>query len=103
ASIPEVMDDSWNVFQITDEEALLINEVIENVMKDDGIVALIINNIDNNLFLETYRNTLKQRIVNYYLDHNWDERLFEGPYVSPGGIIEYIVQAVFRLCRSKAA
>lgn len=103
ASIPEVMDDLRNVFQITDEEALLINEVIENVMQDDGIVTLIINNIDNRLFLEAYRNTLKQRIVNYYLDHNWDERLIEGPYVSPGGIIEYIVQAVFRLCRSKAA
>lgn len=103
ASIPEVMDDLRNVFQITDEEALLINEVIENVMQDDGIVTLIINNIDNRLFLEAYRNTLKQRIINYYLDHNWDERLIEGPYVSPGGIIEYIVQAVFRLCRSKAA
>jgi len=103
ASIPEVMDDLRNVFQITDEEALLINEVIEEVMQDDGIVTLIINNIDNTMFLEAYRNTLKQRIINYYLDHNWDERLIEGPYVSPGGIIEYIVQAVFRLCRNKAA
>jgi len=81
----------------------LINEVIEEVMKDDGIVTLIINNIENRLFLEAYRSTLKQRIINYYLDHNWDERLIEGPYVSPGGIIEYIVQAVFRLCRNKAA
>ena len=103
ASIPEVMDDLRNVFQISDEEALLINEVIEEVMKDESIVTLITNNIYNKLFLDTYRNTLKQRIINYYLAHNWDERLIEGPYVSPGGIIEYIVQAVFMLCRSKAA
>ncbi len=103
ASITEVMQDLRRVFQITDDEALLINEVIEEVMKDDSIVTLIINNIDNKLFLEAYRNTLKQRIINYYLDHNWDERLIEGPYVSPGGIIEYMVQAIIRLCKSKAA
>ena len=103
ASIPEVMADLRTVFQISDEEALLINEVIEEVMKDESIVTLITNNIYNKLFLDTYRNTLKQRIINYYLAHNWDERLIEGPYVSPGGIIEYIVQAVFMLCRSKAA
>jgi type I restriction enzyme, R subunit len=103
ASIPEVMEDLRTVFQITDEEALLINEVIEEVMKDDSIVTLIVNNIDNSLFLDAYRNTLKQRIINYYLDHNWDERLIEGPYVSPGGIIEYIVQSVYRMCKTKAA
>ena len=103
ASIPEVMEDLRTVFQITDEEALLINEVIEEVMKDDSIVTLIINNIDNRLFLDAYRNTLRQRIINYYLAHNWDERLIEGPYVSPGGIIEYIVQSVIRLCKVKAA
>jgi type I restriction enzyme, R subunit len=103
ASIPEVMEDLRTVFQITDEEALLINEVIEEVMKDDSIVTLIVNNINNTLFLEAYRNTLKQRIINYYLDHNWDERLIEGPYVSPGGIIEYIIQSIMKLCKSKAA
>jgi len=102
-SIPEVMENLRTVFQITDEEALLINEVIEEVMKDDSIVTLIVNNIDNSLFLDAYRNTLKQRIINYYLDHNWDERLIEGPYVSPGGIIEYIVQSVYRMCKTKAA
>jgi len=103
ASIPEVMADLRTVFQINDEEALLINNVIEEVMKDESIVTLIVNNLDNRLFLESYKNTLKQRIINYYLDHNWDDRLIDGPYVSPGGIIEYIVQAVFRLCSSKAA
>lgn len=103
ASIPEVMEDLRKVFQISDKEALLINEVIEELMKVDDIVTLIINNINNSLFLEAYRNTLKQRIINYYLDHNWEERLIEGPYISPGGIIEYIVQAVFELCRNKAA
>lgn len=103
ASIPEVMEDLKTVFQISDEEALLINEVIEEAMKDESVVSLIVNNIENKLFLETYRNTLKQRIINYYLDHNWDERLIEGPYVSSGGIIEYIVQAVFRLCKTKVA
>ncbi len=103
ASIPEVMADLRTVFQITDEEALLINEVIEEVMKDESIVTLIVNNLDNRLFLESYKNTLKQRIINYYLDHNWDDRLIEGPYVSPGGIIEYIVQSVIRLCKTQAA
>ncbi len=102
-TIPEVLDDLRIFFQITDEEALLINEVIETIMKDKNIVSLIINNLDNKLFLETYKNTLKQRIINYYLDHNWDERLIEGPYVSPGGIIEYIVQAVIALCKNPAA
>lgn len=103
ASITEVMEDLRMLFQISDEEAILINEMIEEVMKDESVVNLIINNINNKLFLETYKHTLKQRIINYYLDHNWDERLIEGPYVSPGGIIEYIVQAVFKLCSNIAA
>ncbi len=102
-SIPEVMTSLRTVFQISDKEALLINEVIEEVMKDERVVTLIVNNIDNRLFLESYKNTLKQRIINYYLDHNWDDRLIEGPYISPGGIIEYIVQSVIRLCRMQVA
>jgi len=103
ASIPEVMEDLRTIFQITDEEAILINEVIEVLMKDDSIVTLIINNLDNHLFLESYKYTLRQRIYNYYFDKNSDDRLTEGPYVSPGGIIEYIIQAVFRMCKTQAA
>ena len=72
-------------------------------MQDSDVVNLIINNLSNRLFFETYRNTLKQRVINYYLAHNWEERLIEGPYVSPGGIIEYIVQSIIKLCESKAA
>jgi type I restriction enzyme, R subunit len=103
ASIPEVMEDLRTIFQITDEEAILINEVIEVVMKDESIVSDIVNNLNNQLFLESYKNILKQRIINYYLDHNWDDRLIEGPYISPGGIIEYIVQAVYKMCKTQAA
>ena len=102
-TIPKVMVDLHKTFQISDEEALLINEVIEVVMKDEEVVNLIINNIDNKLFIDNFRNTLKQRIINYYLAHDWDDRLIEGPYVSPGGIIEYIVQSVIQLCKSKVA
>jgi hypothetical protein len=97
------MEDLRDAFQITDEEALLINEVIEELMKDNSIVILISNNINNKLFLDSYRHILQERIINYYVAHNWDERLMEGPYVSPGGIIEYIVQSVIMLCKSQAA
>jgi type I restriction enzyme R subunit len=103
ASIPEVMEDLRTVFQISDEEAILINEVIEEILKDDRAVEIIINNINNSLFMNNYKHILTERIYNFYLDHNWDERLKEGPYVSPGGIIEYIVQSVIRLCKSQVA
>lgn len=102
-SIPEVMNDLRTIFQISDEEAILINEVIEEIMNDNNIVTLIINNLSNSLFIENYRNTLKEKIIEYYLNHNWEERLIEGPYINPGGIIEYIVQSVIRLCEAKAA
>ncbi len=102
-TISEVLDDLRTRFQISDTEAVLINAVIDEIMKDENVVTLIINNIENNLFLDPYRNTLKQRIINYYLEHDWDERLIGGPYVSPGGIIEYIVQSVILLCKSQAA
>ncbi len=103
ASIPAVMEDLRTVFQITDEEAILINEVIEELMKDKDIVSLIVNNLNNKLFLDNYRTTLRDRIIDFYLAHNWEERLIEGPYVSPGGIIEYIVQSVIRLCETQVA
>jgi type I restriction enzyme R subunit len=103
ASIPEVMADLRALFQITDEEAILINEVIDELMKDTNVVTNIVNNLNNPLFMNSYYNTLKQRVINYYLNHNWEERLIEGPYVSAGGIIEYIVQSVVRLCSTQAA
>lgn len=102
-SIPEVMQDLKTSFQISDEEAILINQVVEELMKDQLMVKIIRDNSNNKLFLEYYHNTLKQRIINYYLDNNWDDRLMQGPYISPGGIIEYITNAVIRLCLSSAA
>jgi hypothetical protein len=103
ASIPEVMADLRTAFQITDEEAILINQVIDELLKDTNVVANIVNNLHNSLFMNTYRNTLKQRVINYYLDHNWEERLYEGPYISPGGIIEYIVQSIIKVCGTQVA
>lgn len=102
-TITEVMNDLRTTFQITDEEAILINEVIDELMKTDEIVNRIIAHIHDNLFLYTYREKLKQRIIDYYIAHNWEERLIEGPYVSPGGIIEYIVQSVIKMCETKAS
>jgi len=103
ASIPEVMQDLRKIFQISDEEAILINEVIEFILKDETVVSKIINNLQNILFLTNYRTTLKDKIIKYYLDHNWDDRVEFGPYINPGGIIEYIVQSVIKLCQAKAA
>lgn len=103
ASVPEVMDDLRNVFQISDEEAILINSVIEELVKDNLLVSTIQRNAANPLFMNSYRGVIKQRVINYYFEHNWDDRLIEGPYISPGGIIDYIVKAVIELCSKKAA
>ena len=103
ATIPEVMADLRTLFQISDEEALLINEVIDVLLADSNTVELIINNINKPLFLPNHKYILRERITNYYLDHNWDDRLIFGPYVSPGGIIDYIIQSVIDQCRAKSA
>ncbi len=102
-SIDEVIEDLRNRFQISDEEALLINEVIEVLMKDETVVSRIINHINDELYLNTYKGILVQRVKNYYSDHNWEERLIEGPYVNPGGIIEYIVQSVIEMAEAQAS
>jgi type I restriction enzyme R subunit len=103
ASIPEVMDDLRRIFQISDEEALLINQVIEELMKDRQIVDIIVEHQRDSLFLDSYKNVLKQRVINYYIANDWDDRLEKGPYISPGGIIDYMVQTIIRLCSVKAA
>ncbi|TGL13093.1 type I restriction endonuclease subunit R [Leptospira levettii] len=97
ASIPDVMVDLRNVFQITDGEALLINQVIESILNDRNVLDLIFNNSKNKWFLDNYKQNLKQRVIDFYLSKNWDQRLIEGPYISPGGIIDYIVNAAYRL------
>src|SRR5690606_4374519 len=74
-SIEEVIEDLRNRFQISDEEALLINEVIEVLMKDETVVSRIINHINDELYLNNYKGILVQRVKNYYSDHNWEERL----------------------------
>lgn len=102
-SIPEVMQGLKDSFRITEQEAILINQVIEELMTDKFMVKVIWDNRNNKLFLENYFNTLRQRIINYYLDHDWDDRLIQGPYISPGGIIEYITKAVIQLCITPAA
>jgi hypothetical protein len=103
ASVPEVIHDLRNAFQISDEEAILINAVIEELIKDDSLVATIQRNISNPLFMKSYREVVRQRVIDYYLGHNWDNRLIEGPYISPGGIIDYIVKAVITLSAEQAA
>lgn len=103
ASVPEVMDDLRNVFQISDEEAILINAVIEELVKDEFLVTTIQRNASNPLFMKNYRGVIRQRVIKYYFDHNWDDRLIEGPYINPGGIIDYIVKAIVQLCASQAA
>lgn len=102
-TISEVMEDLKNRFQISDEEALLINEVIEVLMKDETVVSRIINHINDELYLNNYKGILIQRVKNYYSAHNWEERLIEGPYVNPGGIIEYIVQSVIGMAEAQAS
>ena len=103
ASVPEVMDDLRNVFQISDEEAILINAVIEELVTDDLLVVTIQRNASNPLFMNNYRGVIRQRVINYYLENNWDDRLIEGPYINPGGIIDYIVKAIVNLCAAQAA
>jgi hypothetical protein len=103
ASVPEVMDDLKNVFQISDEEAILINAVIEELVQDSLLVEIIQRNASNPLFMNSYRGVIKQRVINYYFEHNWDDRLIEGPYINPGGIIDYIVKAIVNLCAQAAA
>jgi hypothetical protein len=103
ASVPEVMDDLRNVFQISDEEAILINAVIEELVKDDFLEVTIQRNASNPLFMNSYRGVIKQRVISYYLEHNWDDRLIEGPYINPGGIIDYIIKAIVNLRAAQAA
>lgn len=102
-SIPEVLDKLRTEFQISDEEAILINEIIEEITMDKHVVNLILNNISNHLFMASYKTVLKDRIVDFYLGHNWDDRLYEGPYVSPGGIIEFIIESIINICKTQAA
>lgn len=97
------MEDLRSLFQISEEEEILINEVIEEISKDHNVVSLIINNMNNVLFLSNYKYTLQERIKNYYIDHNREEKLLEAVYINPGGIIEYMVQSIIRLCEAKAA
>jgi hypothetical protein len=73
------------------------------LVKDDVLVAIIQRNASNPLFMNTYQGVIKQRVINYYFEHNWDDRLIEGPYINPGGIIDYIVKAIVNLCAAKAA
>ncbi len=53
--------------------------------------------------MNSYRGGIKQWVISYYFEHNWDDRLIVGPYINPGGIIDYIVKAIVNLCAQAAA
>lgn len=102
-SIPDVMESLRSLFEISEEEEILINEVIEEITKDNNVISMIVNNLNNTLFLSNYKYTLRERIKNYYIDHNREEKLLEAVYVNPGGIIEYMVQSIIRICETNVA
>lgn len=91
ASLDEVMADLRQLYQISDNEALLIREVTESKIEDNGIRIEVERNRANHLYLSgPYRKQMNNDIQESYNERGHSDELGDQRYVGAGGIFDFM-------------
>ncbi|MFK7905731.1 MAG: hypothetical protein AB8B69_11430, partial [Chitinophagales bacterium] len=84
-------------FQISDEDAILIKEIVEEVSDTTAVKANVIANKDNADYLKTSAEPRVQKEVkDEYIKRDLLDKLDDPMYVQKGGIISLIGKTVIR-------
>lgn len=87
--------------EISDEDAIIIREICEEVAEKETIQTRVIQNKDNATYLKTYEPTVQQEIkTSYILRELWD-KLQDPIYIDQGGIITIMGKSIIdTICES---
>jgi hypothetical protein len=84
----QALDNIIEKFQISNEDAIIIKEICEEVAEQDDIKSKVIENKDNEIFLNRFEpNEIQQQIKNGHIARDMWDKLEDEIYIGQGGII----------------
>ena len=96
-TIAEMIEKVRQKFPISDEEALVIREVLEEQAEDEEIQSDVVNNRDNTIYLEgPLKSGVNSRIQNAYLMRDRLEDVADPKYSGQGGIFDLMAFTVIQ-------
>jgi type I restriction enzyme R subunit len=96
-SVQDMIEQIRQQFPISDEEALIIREVTEEKMEDNGILSVIRANISDEPYLfGTFKGDVDQSIQDSYEERGRLDELGDPNYIGSGGIFDIMALSVVR-------
>jgi len=103
-TIQQALDNILEKFQISNEDAIIIKEICEEVAEQDDIKSKVIENKDNEIFLNRFEpNEIQQQIKNGYMVREMWDKLEDEIYIGQGGIIPLMGKTVVSHIVSRVA
>jgi len=101
STITEALDKIKDKYNISDEDAIVIREVCEDVSQKEDIHDNVINNKKDELFLESYEPSIQGEVKEEYKERDLWSQLANDIYIEPGGIFTLMGKTVIKMIISK--
>lgn len=96
-TIQEMIDGLKEKFDINENEAIIIKEIVEEVSEKDEVKSRILPNRNDEMYLQTRaKKQVESEIKGSYLQRNLYDKLKDPMYVDKGGIISLMGSTVVR-------
>ena len=96
STIEEAIENIKQQFHISNDEAIVIKEICEEVSEKEEIQIRVSENKDNKLFLDTYEPTVQSEVKNGYINREMWNKLDEPIYTDKGGIITLMGKTIIK-------
>lgn len=97
ATIQQAIEDIKEKFQISDEDAIVISEICEEVSNKPAIKEPILQNKNDQIYIRnSAKSQVRTEINNNFMNRNMYEKLNEPIYVDKGGIITLMSEVVIK-------
>lgn len=103
-TVSDVIKSIKEKYQISEEEAIVIQEVCDEKIKDSGIHTVIENNRNDESYLfENYQKELRNSIESSYMNRSLFDCLVDEKYIDPGSIFDIMSHTVIKVTIDECA
>jgi type I restriction enzyme, R subunit len=96
-TIPAMLEEIKEKFQITKEEAIVLNDITMELESDSSVIEIVQANKQNELFLfGNYIKDLILKIKEKFYDKDMDDKLKLASYIEEGGIISLMARSIIQ-------
>ncbi len=96
-TIPSMLEELKARFQITEEEAIVLNDITMELEEDSSVVEVVKANKGNELFLfGSFIKDVIQKIKEKFYDKDMDDKLALDSYIGDGGIISLMARSIIQ-------